>query len=76
MLESGESLGSTQTLTSSKSEPFYNPHLLVTDSERIELQKHFFLRLLENIPCYLFNSGVASADDIKKIITGEAEAQS
>lgn len=76
ILETGESLGSRRTLSPSKSEPFYNPHLLVANEERMELQKNFFLRLLESISCYLFNSGVASADDIKKIVSEESEPPS
>jgi aspartate/methionine/tyrosine aminotransferase len=76
ILETGESLGSQRTLTPSFGEPFFNPHLLVATDERTELQKSFFSRLLEETTCYLFNSGVASADDIKKIVTGSSEPQS
>ncbi len=76
ILETGESLGSRRTLTPSKGEPFYNPHLLVTNDERMELQKSFFRRVLESTSCYLFNSGVASPEDIKKIVTGESEPPS
>jgi len=73
MLESGESLGLKRDLTPSKRHPFYNPHLLLRTSERLELQREFFERLLEGTSCYLFNSGVASAEDIKKIVAGEKE---
>jgi aspartate/methionine/tyrosine aminotransferase len=76
ILETGESLGSRRTLTPSKGEPFYNPHLLVTNDERMELQKSFFRRILESTSCYLFNSGVASAEDIKRIVAGESEPPS
>jgi len=72
MLESGESLGLKRDLSPSKSHPFYNPHLLLKTPERLELERHFFERLLDSASCYLFNSGVASAEDIQKIITGEA----
>jgi hypothetical protein len=48
--------------------PFFNPHLLVTTPERIELEKAFFKRLLDVAACYLFNSGVAGADKIKEIV--------
>jgi len=71
ILESGQTLGVSRTLSPAKSQPFFNPHLLLTTSERIELQKKFFERLLESTSCYLFNSGVSSADDIKKIVLGE-----
>jgi len=75
MLESGESLGIRQDLSPSKSEPYYNPHLLATSPEQMELQRSFFERFLENISCYLFNSGVASAEEIKRIVTGEAKTE-
>lgn len=76
ILESGQSLGTQRSLSPSKSQPFFNPHLLLASSERIDLQKNFFRRLLENTRCYLFNSGVASAEDLKRIITGEKKLQS
>ncbi len=72
LLEGGESLGTKGSLGPSKSEPFFNPHLLVSDEERMELQKNFFRRLLEKIVCYLFNSGVASAEEIKRITSSES----
>ncbi len=75
MLESGESLGIRRGLTPSKNDPYYNPHLLAATPEQMELQRSFFERLLENISCYLFNSGVASAEEIKRIVTGEAKTE-
>jgi len=68
ILESGETLGIKHTLSPSKSQPYYNPHLLLKSSERLELQRNFFRRLLESSTCYLFNSGVGSAEDLKRII--------
>ncbi len=75
MLESGESLGLKRNLTPSKSQPFYNPHILLKTPERLELQRNFFERVLEGASCYLFNSGVASATDIKKLITDEGNTE-
>jgi len=75
ILESGESLGLKRSLSPSKSQPFFNPHLLLTTPERMELQRSFFERLLEIASCYLFNSGRASADDLKKIVTGEPKSE-
>jgi aspartate/methionine/tyrosine aminotransferase len=72
ILESGQSLGVGRSLSPSKNQPFFNPHLLLSTQERIDLQKKFFQRLLESTPCYLFNSGVASSEDLKKIVTGES----
>jgi aspartate/methionine/tyrosine aminotransferase len=73
ILESGEAAGAKKVLSPPKPQPYYNPHLLVTSGERLELQKAFFGRLLESVPCYLFNSGTAGAAEIKKIVLGEAQ---
>lgn len=72
LLESGQSLGVGKSPAPSKNQPFFNPHLLSSTPERVELQRKFFERVLESVPCYLFNSGVASADDLKKIVVGES----
>ena len=71
ILESGESLGLKKTLSAERSQPYFNPHLLLTSSERMEFQRHFFQRLSEVTSCYLFNSGVASIEEIKRKIIGE-----
>ncbi len=71
ILESGEALGLKKSLSPAKPQPYYNPHLLVTTEERPGLQKAFFSRLFDAAACYLFNSGVAGAADIKKIVLGE-----
>jgi aspartate/methionine/tyrosine aminotransferase len=75
ILESGETLGIKQSLSPSKSHPFYNPHMLLKTPERIELQRDFFRHLLEGSACYLFNSGVGSAEDLIKIVTGKIKAE-
>jgi aspartate/methionine/tyrosine aminotransferase len=72
ILETGEAAGAKKALSPAKPQPYYNPHLLVTSGEKLELQKAFFGRLLESVPCYLFNSGTAGAAEIKKIVLGEA----
>jgi hypothetical protein len=71
ILEAGESAGAKKALSPAKPQPFFNPHLLLPGEERLELQKGYFSRLLDSVSCYLFNSGVASAAEIKKIILGE-----
>jgi aspartate/methionine/tyrosine aminotransferase len=71
ILEAGESAGAKKALSPGKPQPFFNPHLLLTGEERLELQKGYFSRLLDSVSCYLFNSGVASAAEIKKIILAE-----
>lgn len=74
ILEAGESPGLKPSLSPSKSQAYYNPHLLLKTPERLELQKNFFARLLKTCSCYLFNSGVASAEEVIKIAAGEAKA--
>jgi aspartate/methionine/tyrosine aminotransferase len=71
ILEAGESAGVKKSLSPSKPQPFYNPHLLFSTEERLDLQKSFFGRLLDGVSCYLFNSGVAGAAELKKIVLGE-----
>ncbi len=75
ILESGESLGSRGNLGPLKSEPFFNPHLLHTSSDRLDHHRSFFRHLCTNIPCYLFNSGVAKTEDILNIIVGETNQE-
>jgi aspartate/methionine/tyrosine aminotransferase len=45
--------------------PFLNPHLLVRDSDRLQLQRYFFGRLLQTVPCYLVNTGAGSVKSIQ-----------
>ncbi|UCE39958.1 MAG: pyridoxal phosphate-dependent aminotransferase [Candidatus Aminicenantes bacterium] len=68
ILESGESPGLRTTIGPQKNQPFYNPHLLLTTPERIDYQRNFFRELLESTDCYLINTGVATTDDIQKLI--------
>jgi hypothetical protein len=75
ILESGQSPGLTRGLSPSKSQPFFNPHLLLTTPEKMELQRNFFESLLESTSCFLFNSGKASVDDLMKILTGEPKKE-
>lgn len=75
ILESGESPGLKTVIGPSRSQPFYNPHLLITTPERVEYQKNFFRKLLPHTTCYLFNSGVASSADIQNVVKGEIEAE-
>ena len=76
IMESGESPGLRTKIGPSKSQTFYNPHLLLTTPERIDYQKNFFRQLLENTRCYLINSGVATVDDIQNLIKQETEPES
>jgi aspartate/methionine/tyrosine aminotransferase len=73
ILETGETGGAKKALSPAKPQPYYNPHLLLTTEERLELQKGYFGRLLDSVSCYLFNSGTAGAAEIKKIVLGEAQ---
>jgi aspartate/methionine/tyrosine aminotransferase len=71
ILQTGESAGAKKALSPAKPQPFYNPHLLSATEERLELQKAYYSRLLDGVACYLFNSGTAGAEEIKKIVLGE-----
>ena len=68
ILSSGEVPGIQKKLTAGKSQPFFNPHLLVLAEDRLALQKSFFQRLLGSASFYLLNSGVAGPEKIKEII--------
>lgn len=68
-LEAGETMGSQKT--PGESAPFFNPHLLVTTPERIDFQKNFYRHLFECTRCFIFNSGIAGPEDIKKIILNQ-----
>jgi hypothetical protein len=48
-----------------KTHPFLNPHLLVRDSDRLQMQRYFFGRLLQTVPCYLVNTGAGSVESIQ-----------
>ncbi len=72
IVESGQSPGLKTAISPPKSHPFFNPHLLVTTPERLEYQKRFFRQLFQHAKCYLFNSGIATIDDIKRIVKGES----
>ncbi len=71
ILEAGESAGMKRNLSPSKLQPFYNPHLLFATEGHLELQRNFYGRLLDLTSCYLFNSGVADAGQLKQIVLGE-----
>ena len=68
ILEAGEPIGLKKTLGPGKAQPYFNPHLLVGTAERLDLERSFFRRLLEQTSVYLFNSGVAGADKLKEIV--------
>ncbi|MGB7294728.1 MAG: pyridoxal phosphate-dependent aminotransferase, partial [Candidatus Aminicenantales bacterium] len=71
ILEAGESAGAKKAFSPAKPQPYFNPHLLLTTEERLELQKAHFGRLLDSATCYLFNSGVAGPEEIKNIVLSE-----
>jgi len=73
ILETGEVPGLKKSLGASKSQPYFNPHLLASSPERIELHKNLWRRLLQGVSVYLFNSGVGRAADLKKIVIGSGE---
>lgn len=60
-----------------RSEPFYNPYLLVKNEERTQLQVDFFKQLFSFASCYILNTGVESIDSMRqrilRIVTEAAE---
>lgn len=75
ILETGGNAGQSSEPGPFKNQPFYNPHLLVNTQDRMEFHRNFFRYFLETSHCYLFNSEVASAEDIKRIITGNTQTE-
>lgn len=67
ILESGEPSGAVKSL-SAKAQPFFNPHLLVVNEDKLAMQRMFFSRLLDQVKCYLVNSGVAGAEALKPLL--------
>lgn len=74
ILEEGRSQASSGAMVN---QPFFNPHALVRTMERIELQKRYFQRLLNIVPCYIINTGSESVREIQQriraIINGDEE---
>jgi len=52
----------------SKPQPFFNPHLLLSSEEMIEVQTSLFQRVLQGTSSYLFNSKAAGVEKIKEIV--------
>lgn len=50
------------------SHPFYNPYVLVKNSERIQQQKRFYKRILERCPTHLINIAAAQPKDVQKAV--------
>ncbi|MCX7973945.1 MAG: pyridoxal phosphate-dependent aminotransferase [Candidatus Aminicenantes bacterium] len=71
VFESGETPGAQRTIASGKHQPFFNPHLLGLSPDKLELQRSFFQRLFDSVTVYLFNSGLAGADKIKRLIAAD-----
>lgn len=60
-LEEGRSQNSYGAI---KNVPFFNPHLIVRSMDRIDLQKRYFNKLFQVVPCYLINTANESAKDV------------
>jgi len=72
LIEAGESPGIRQASGPAHNASFFNPHLLHSSTERSENHKNFFRHLCSLLSCYIFNSGVASVEDIKDIVAGQS----
>jgi hypothetical protein len=57
-----------------KSEPFYNPYLLVRNDERAQLQVDFFRKLFTFASCHILNTGVEDIAETQSRILRIAEA--
>jgi aspartate/methionine/tyrosine aminotransferase len=67
ILASGETPGLARS-GAARPQPFFNPHLLLTGEETVELQTSLFQRLLQGTTAYLFNSQAAGAEKIKEVV--------
>lgn len=67
ILESGEPAGAVRT-SGARPQPFFNPHLLVINEDKLAIQRMFFSRLLGQVKCYLVNSGVATPADLQSLL--------
>jgi hypothetical protein len=56
-----------------KSEPFYNPYLLVRNEERTALQTEFFQKLFNFATCHILNTGRESVEETRARILRIAE---
>ena len=63
-------LGPGPLLSTQRNQPFFNPHLLVTSSDRHELHKRQFARLFNAAEVYLVNTGRASKAEISRRLLG------
>ncbi|MFQ6082252.1 MAG: pyridoxal phosphate-dependent aminotransferase [Candidatus Aminicenantia bacterium] len=75
LLESGQTPGLAHQLSTLKIQPFFNPHLLLKASDRVELQKEFFHQLFSGTKFYLFNTAGGTFDEVqtrlKEIVFGK-----
>ncbi|MBP7795014.1 MAG: pyridoxal phosphate-dependent aminotransferase [Candidatus Saccharicenans sp.] len=69
ILESGEPGGAVRA-SGTRPQPFFNPHLLVINEDKLTGQRMFFNRLLEpgRVRCYLVNSRVATSADLLPLL--------
>jgi len=64
ILEAGYPAGAS----GGKQEAFYNQHLLIKTSERIELQKRSFSKLFRSAEVHQLNAGAATLTDLVKLV--------
>jgi hypothetical protein len=65
LLEEGNFASGTGPM---RAQPFLNPNLLVRSSDRFQLQRFLFSRLLKAVPCYVVNTGAGSPESIQEKI--------
>ncbi len=64
ILEMGQSSGTDIERFSYRNQPFFNPHILNYESERIDLQKKLYRKLFKTAECYQINVGNISIENI------------
>lgn len=68
VLELGQVPGAGQGFSETRPKPFYNPYLLIADSERNDIQKRFFRKLFKLSKFHFLNSGRLDMDDIRNTL--------
>ena len=75
-LEMGQASGTSLDPSGRTSHPFFNPHLLLRDSEGMERQMNLYTTLLKRVNLFKVNTQAAPVDDIAANIlktVGEGE---
>ncbi len=64
--------GAVSVPGSIRGEPFFNPHLLVRSSDRLELQARFFRRMFQSARPHVVNTGAGAIEEIASAVLAAA----